>query len=236
MSVLRRSFPSQDVPADWLPPSERIVADRRRYPRALLSLPVHLRWPGIFGLESDTSETLDVGRGGLLVPLREPHPEGAMIWTTFPFDAGAPAAEPETPSCVAWLKTTLAGGCLAGIAFADLRAQSRLRNISPASEKQLTRAASVPGERRRCPRLPMAFLIRICGDDPSWPEDVMTADISATGLAFCTLRVYEVGDRLTITFPRTAVFPNRMRPARVVRIAGHESDSRLICAGVEFLS
>jgi len=236
MRMLRRFFPSRDVPADWLPPSERLVADQRRYPRALLSLPVRLRWLGVFGLESETSETLDVGRGGLLVSLREPHPEGAMIWTTFPFDAGAPAAEPETPSCVAWLKTTPAGGCLAGISFADLRAPSRLRNISPSYEKQLTRAASALGERRRCPRVPMAFLIRICGDDPSWPEDVMTADISATGLAFCTLRIYEIGDRLTIAFPRSAVFPNPMRPARVARIAGHESDSRLICAGVEFLS
>jgi hypothetical protein len=221
MRLITRAVPHINAAADWLPRSQRPVVERRLHPRALLSLPVRLRWLGPLGLESETSETLDAGRGGVLVSSRESRAEGTLVWVTFPFDAAASAAEPETSAHVARSKTTPSGGNLAGFEFANGNRQARNHPL----EK----------DRRRRARTQLALPIRVRGADPSWPDDAMTMDISPAGLMFCTLRVYEHAELVTVLLPRGAWISSGGRRARVARIASHPSEPRLLCVGVEFL-
>jgi hypothetical protein len=210
--------------------------ERRRHPRALLSLPVRLRWLGPLGLESETLETLDVGRGGLLVASREPRAQGTIVWATFPFDAGASAAEPETSAHVARTKTTPSGGNLAGLEFSNLSEPEHRAGVSQMSANAAPRNLPAGPDRRRQSRNQLALLIRVRGADPSWPDDSMTVDISRRGLQFCTLRVYEQGEIVILELPQGAWRSTGSRRARVARIANHPSDPRLACVGVEFLS
>jgi hypothetical protein len=235
MEPFRRSVPHIDATTDWLPRSQRLIVDRRRHPRALLSLPARLRWLSPLGLEAETSETLDAGRGGLLVSSREPRAEGTLVWVTFPFDTGASAMEPETPAYVARSKTTPSGGYLAGIAFANSNKHAHQTGDSDLSRN--APASNYPGgaDRRRHARTRLALLIRILGADASWPEDTMTMDISHSGLLFCTLRIYEQGELVTVALSRSAWLSGGDRRARVMRIASHPSEPRLLCVGVEFL-
>src|SRR6202034_4588353 len=39
--------------------------------------------------------TVNVSRGGLLVPCQEAHAEGTSLWVTFPYDAAVPYGQPE---------------------------------------------------------------------------------------------------------------------------------------------
>jgi hypothetical protein len=236
METLIRAVPHIDPTADWLPPSQRLNVERRRHPRALLSLPVRLRWLGPLGLESETLETLDAGRGGLLVASREPRTEGTLVWATFPFDASASAAEPETSAHVARAKITPSGGYLAGIEFSDLSKPEHRAGVSQLSANATTRAQYTGPDRRRQSRNQLALLIRVRGADPSWPDDAMSMDISRSGLQFCTLRVYEQEEIMMLDFPQSAWLPVRGRRARVARIASHPTEPRLLCVGVEFLS
>ncbi len=221
--------------ADWLPLSQRLAVERRRHARALLSLPVRLRWFGPLGLESETTETLDAGRGGLLVSSREPRVEGTLVWVTFPFDARAFAAEPETPARIARSRTTPSGSCLAGIAFA-----SRGKLVHQTCDLELSSNATggnISGgvDRRRHARARLALPVRVRGADASWPDDAMTIDISNGGLSFCTLCVYEQGEIVTLALPRNAWLSGGDRRGRVVRISGHPSEPRLLSVGVEYL-
>jgi hypothetical protein len=236
MESLKRAVPHTDSKADWLPPSQRLNVERRRHPRALLSLPVRLRWLGPLGLESETLETLDAGRGGLLVASREPRAEGTLVWATFPYDAGAAAAEPETSAHVARARTTPSGCYLAGIEFSDLSKPEHRAGVPQLSANATTRNSHSGPDRRRQSRNQLALLIRVRGADPSWPDDAMTMDISRSGLQFCTLRVYEHREIVKLTLPRGAWSSAGDRRARVARIANHPIDPRLLCVGVEFLS
>jgi hypothetical protein len=44
---------------------------------------------------TEVCETLNVSRGGLLVPCKENHATGMSLWVTFPFDATLPFGQPE---------------------------------------------------------------------------------------------------------------------------------------------
>ncbi|HUK31236.1 MAG TPA: PilZ domain-containing protein [Candidatus Acidoferrum sp.] len=236
METLKRAVPHTDPKADWLPPSQRLKLERRRHPRALLSLPVRLRWLGPLGLESEFLETLDAGRGGLLVACHESREEGTLVWATFPFDSGASDAEPETSAHVARAKTTPSGGHLAGIEFSDPSKPEQRVGVPQLPANAATRNLHSGPDRRRESRNQLALLIRVRGADPSWPDDAMTMDISRRGLQFCTLRVYERGEIVTLTFPRGTWNSKGHRHARVARITSHPSDPRLRSIGVEFLS
>jgi hypothetical protein len=197
---------------------------------------VRLRWLGPLGLESEISETLDAGRGGILVSSREPRAEGELAWVTFPFDAGAANAEPETPAHVARSKTTPSGGHLAGIALADGDTHSRAARNSISSIIGPVRIQFRGADRRRYSRTRLALLIRVRGADPAWPEDTMTMDISLRGLQFCTLRVYDQAELMTLALPRSPWLSGGDRRARVARISSHPTEPRLLCIGVEYLS
>ncbi len=236
MESLKRNVSHSDPTADWLPPSQRLHVERRRHPRALLSLPVRLRWLGPLGLESETLETLDAGRGGLLVASREPRREGMLVWATFPFDAGATGAEPETSAHIARAMTTPSGGYLAGIEFSDFSKPEHRAGVSQLSANAAARKQHSGPDRRRQSRNQLALLIRVRGGDPSWPDDAMTMDISRSGLQFCSLRVYELGEIVKFDFPRGPWNSSDGRRGRIARIANHPIERRLVCFGVEFLS
>ena len=69
--------------------------DRRDHHRVQLRLPARLRWTTPFGQKTEVCTTVDVSRGGMLVPSREPHAEGLPLWITFPFDASLTVGQPE---------------------------------------------------------------------------------------------------------------------------------------------
>ena len=69
--------------------------DRRDHHRVQLRLPARLRWTTPFGQKTEECASVDVSRGGMLVPCREPHAEGMTLWVTFPFDASLTVGQPE---------------------------------------------------------------------------------------------------------------------------------------------
>ena len=69
--------------------------DRREHHRVQLRLPARLRWTTPFGQKTEVCASVDVSRGGILVPCREPHAEGMTLWVTFPFDASLVVGQPE---------------------------------------------------------------------------------------------------------------------------------------------
>jgi PilZ domain len=71
------------------------VMDRREHHRVQLRLPARLRWTTPFGQKTEVCETVNVSRGGVLVPCQEPHAEGMSLWVTFPYDATLPYGQPE---------------------------------------------------------------------------------------------------------------------------------------------
>ena len=104
------------------------------------------------------------------------------------------------------------------------------------------------GDRRRRARFALAQFVQVsrtvlpgtyalsAHEDAPWPEETMTMTVSQSGALFCSLRMYEAGDRLTLTFPKGAVPPNGERLGRVVHVAPLDSESPLLCVGVEFFS
>ena len=60
-----------------------LVDEQRKYFRVQLNLPVRLRWRTPFGLTTEVSETLDVGRGGLLINRAQACEPDTMLWVTF---------------------------------------------------------------------------------------------------------------------------------------------------------
>ena len=69
--------------------------DRREHHRVQLRIPARLRWTTPLGQTTEICETLNVSRGGLLVPCKENHATGLPLWVTFPFDATLPFGQPE---------------------------------------------------------------------------------------------------------------------------------------------
>jgi hypothetical protein len=69
--------------------------DRREHHRVQLRLPARLRWTTPFGQKTEVCTTVDVSRGGVLIPCREPHAEGMPLWVTFPYDNSLIVGQPE---------------------------------------------------------------------------------------------------------------------------------------------
>src|SRR4029077_17338857 len=69
--------------------------DRREYYRVQLRIPARLRWTTPLGQQTEVCETVNVSRGGLLVPCKENHAAGISLWVTFPYDASLPSGQPE---------------------------------------------------------------------------------------------------------------------------------------------
>jgi hypothetical protein len=69
--------------------------DRREHHRVQLRLPARLRWTTPFGQKTEVCGTVNVSRGGLLVPCQEAHAGGTSLWVTFPYDATVAYGQPE---------------------------------------------------------------------------------------------------------------------------------------------
>src|ERR1700683_3756894 len=75
--------------------------DRREHHRVQLRLPARLRWTTPFGQKTEVCGTVNVSRGGLLVPCQEAHAEGTSLWVTIPYDAAHPYGQTEILARVA---------------------------------------------------------------------------------------------------------------------------------------
>src|SRR5258708_10526644 len=69
--------------------------DRRGHHGGQLNLPVRIRWNTPFGQKTEVCKTLDISRGGLLVPCQEMHAAGVPLWVTFPYDISLGDGQPE---------------------------------------------------------------------------------------------------------------------------------------------
>src|SRR2546422_11553753 len=74
--------------------------ERREHYRVRLRLPARIRWRTPFEQRIEVRETLDVSRGGLLIPSAAAVEPGARGWVTFPYDSTIPDGQPEGPARV----------------------------------------------------------------------------------------------------------------------------------------
>ncbi|HUJ30658.1 MAG TPA: PilZ domain-containing protein [Candidatus Acidoferrum sp.] len=160
--------------------------DLRKHPRALLTLPVRIRWHGPLGTRLETTRTVDVSREGLMVQRAEPCENQIHVWVTFPYDPGnGGAVQPETPATVMRVEPDSRGG---------YRVALRLN---------VPRRATWPGarERRKNARLSFALPIFVRPVGTPWPDESMTRDISHSGARFETSHIYTRGEEILAQIP-----------------------------------
>lgn len=195
--------------------------DRREHHRAQLRLPVRIRWNTPFGQRTEICKTVDISRGGLLVPCEETHAAGVPLWVTFPYDTSLGDGQPEVPARVVRASPVHNGngnksansGSAEQLVALHFAVQARTESNGNGHPKGT--------ERRRSPRSALAVPVRVRPERIPWFEEAMTIDVSAQGLRFLSSREYEVGERLLISFESKASAPWPTIPetaARVVRI------------------
>jgi PilZ domain len=162
-----------------------VSLDSRKHPRALLNLPVRLRWYGPLGMRLETTHTIDSAREGLLVRRAEPCEVAKRVWVAFPYDAQA-AVQAEIPAKVVRVERDLGG---------SFRVALKLEF----SAWQPTPDSDV--EHRGEPRLRFALPIFVRPVGTPWPEESMTQDLSGSGVRFETAQVYEPGEDVLAKIP-----------------------------------
>jgi hypothetical protein len=225
------------------PASDPPQIDRRRRPRAQLVMPVRVRWLGPFGLETEVTRANNVSRGGLLVSGTNPRQAGSLLWATFPYDAAVAFAESETPGRVVRCSEAAEGDHLVAVA---LNPSARIPDAdAPVRHDPVGRNPHYDRKRQR--RSPAAFCVRIIRlgrpsdalsselQPPVWSEEAMTINISPSGMLFCSLRIYQIGERLVIVTQSGMGRLSGERPAHVVRVGDMHPDSPLSQVAVEFL-
>jgi PilZ domain len=195
--------------------------DRREHHRAQLRLPVRIRWNTPFGQKTEICKTLDISRGGLLVPCHEAHAPGVPLWVTFPYDGSVLDSQPEMLAKVVRVRPASNGnGSKPARAGSSENAVALhfARHFRPQSNGN---GHSRERERRDSPRLPLAIPVRVRLGHIPWFEEAMTIDISTHGLRFLSSREYREGERLLVSFEPAASGPwpaGSETAARVVRI------------------
>jgi len=194
--------------------------DRREHHRAQLRLPVRIRWNTPFGQKTEVCKTLDISRGGLLVPCEEAHAPGVPLWVTFPFDSSLGTGQPEMLARVVSVRSARNGN--GNKAATDLSEQAvALHFASPFRPESNGNGHAKERERRHSPRRPLAIPVRVRPPHIPWFEEAMTIDISAQGLRFLSSREYQEGDPLLVSFEPAASAPwptASETPARVLRL------------------
>src|SRR6266404_2816933 len=156
--------------------------DRREHHRAQLRLPVRLRWNTPFGQTTEVTRTVDISRGGLLVPCKEPHAPGAPLWVTFPYDASLRDGQPEMLATVVRVMAARNGAHANGEKGSVTRdAKDHLAQPAVALHFTLSSPAGTNGsghahdrERRGTPRRPLALPVRVRPERIPWFEEAMT--------------------------------------------------------------
>jgi hypothetical protein len=181
--------------------------DRREHHRAQLRLPVRIRWNTPFGQKIEVCKTLDISRGGLLVPCQEIHSPGVTLWATFPFDGSIGDSQPEMLARVVSMRS-LGNGNGSKRVRDDSSAQAVALHFAPPPRPESNGNGHAKGrERRHSPRRPLAIPVRVRPPHIPWFEEAMTIDISAHGLRFLTSREYQEGDSLLVSFEPAASAP-----------------------------
>ncbi len=194
--------------------------DRREHHRAQLRLPVRIRWNTPFGQKTEVGETLDISRGGLLVPCAEAHAPGVPLWVTFPFDSSLGSGQPEMLAKVVSVRPARSGNGNKASIDATERAVA-LHFALPFHPEGNGNGHTKERERRNSPRRPLAIPVRVRPPHIPWFEEAMTIDISAQGLRFLSSREYQEGDPLLVSFEPAASAPwptASETAARVLRI------------------
>jgi PilZ domain len=194
--------------------------DRREHHRAQLRLPVRIRWNTPFGQKTEVCKTLDISRGGLLVPCEAAHAPGVPLWVTFPFDDSPGSGQPEMLAKVVSVRPARNGN--GNKAAPDASEQAVALHFSlPFRPESNGHGHSRERERRHSPRRPLAIPVRVRPPHIPWFEEAMTIDISAQGLRFLSSREYQEGESLLVSFEPAASAPwptASETPARVLRI------------------
>jgi len=208
--------------------------ERRQHHRARMRLPVRLRWSTPFAQKIELAESLDASRAGLLVPTREPHTPGVLIWITFPYDNSLSDGQPEIPArvvrCDEILELVRATNARESVqtegAFNRERAAKMnqlvrelgisdgpaTRNVAFHFERQFHYTSNGNGhenklERRGSPRRTLAVPVRVRPEGVPWFEEAMTIDFAEKSMRFRTYREYELGDHMKIAFQDSAPKP-----------------------------
>jgi len=211
--------------------------DRREHHRAQLRLPVRLRWNTPFGQKTELCKTLDISRGGLLVPCSEAHSPGVPLWVTFPYDPSMRDGQPEMLAKV----VRIAPGSNGSHGHAPVGAAKKWTDALHAPAIALHFQPTLPAEsngngharehERRCgPRRPLAVPLRVRLEHVPWFEEAMTIDVSAQGLRFLSSREYAMGANLLVSFEPLASVPwptGTEIASRVVRIEAVPHSSAL---------
>lgn len=207
--------------------------DRREHHRAQLNLPVRIRWNTPFGQKIEVCKTLDISRGGLLVPCQEAHAPGVPLWITFPYDPALADGQPEVMAKVVRAAETHKGngnGNKGGVRDTESRAVAfRFGVRSHAVGNGNGHARDV--ERRGNPRRALAMPVRVRLEHVPWFEEAMTIDVSVGGLRFLSNREYQPGQRLLVSFEpaAAAAWPTAAEtPARVLRVEGAPESATLV--------
>jgi len=195
--------------------------DRREHHRAQLNLPVRIRWNTPFGHKTEVCRTLDISRGGLLVPCQETHAAGAPLRVTFPYDTSLGDGQPEMAAKVVRVGRARNGnGSNSSNKGSNERAVALHFALPFRPESNGNGHAKEP-ERREGPRRPLAVPVRVRPERIPWFEEAMTIDVSARGLRFLSSREYQERERLLISFEpmASAPWPTASETAgRVLRI------------------
>ena len=192
--------------------------DRREHHRAQLRLPVRVRWNTPLGQKTEVCKTLDISRGGLLVPCKESHAPGVPLWVTFPYDSSIGDRQPETLATVVHVRPSPNGN---GKNRADVTEQAVAIHFAPSFRPDSNGNGHVKRERRTNPRRALAIPVRIRPPHIPWFEEAMTIDISAHGLRFLSSREYKDRETLLVSFDPAASAPwptSSETAAHVVRI------------------
>jgi|HubBroStandDraft_6_1064221.scaffolds.fasta_scaffold126174_1 hypothetical protein len=177
--------------------------ESRRHPRALVRLPVRIRWRGPLGLQTEIAQSLDLSRNGVLVPGSESWSEHTRFWVTLPYDPqDTTGLQPEMPARLVRTTRTRTGSPLAA-----LHLQLPHSGIRSKFE-----------ERRSSPRLPFALPITIRREGAYAAESTMTLDLSYVGVRFEATRFYAPDDFVHVHIPSGSWAERGEIPGRVLRI------------------
>jgi hypothetical protein len=202
--------------------------DRREHHRAQLNLPVRIRWNTPFAQKTEICKTLDISRGGLLVPCQETHAAGVGLWVTFPYDTSLGDAQPEMLAKVVRVGPAHNGNGNKST-HESARQQAVALHFAPRLEANGNGHAK-QSERRNSPRRALALPVRVRPEHVPWFEEAMTMDVSARGLRFLSSREYQEGDRLLVSFESAASVPwptAAETSARVLRIDAVQESAAL---------